>query len=99
MRKVTIAAVQMQCSAVVSENIEKADAMVRQAAVVRVRQLRRAVICLVARLQQRIRVTLVVRVPVRIVVLAVLVLAAKVVMLRVRSRARAASAESATSRV
>ena len=32
MRKVTIAAVQMQCSAVVSENIEKADAMVRQAA-------------------------------------------------------------------
>ena len=32
MRKVTIAAVQMQCSDVVSENIEKADAMVRQAA-------------------------------------------------------------------
>lgn len=32
MRKVTIAAVQMQCSDVVSENIEKVDAMVRQAA-------------------------------------------------------------------
>lgn len=32
MRNVTIAAVQMQCSDVVSENIEKADAMVRQAA-------------------------------------------------------------------
>lgn len=32
MRKVTIAAVQMQCNDVVSENIEKADAMVRQAA-------------------------------------------------------------------
>ena len=32
MRNVTIAAVQMQCSDVVGENIEKADAMVRQAA-------------------------------------------------------------------
>ena len=32
MRKVTIAAVQMQCSISVSENIEKADAMVRRAA-------------------------------------------------------------------
>lgn len=32
MRNVTIAAVQMQCSDMVSENIEKADAMVRQAA-------------------------------------------------------------------
>ena len=32
MRNVTIAAVQMKCSDVVSENIEKADAMVRQAA-------------------------------------------------------------------
>ncbi len=32
MRKVTLAAVQMQCGTVVSENIEKADRMVRQAA-------------------------------------------------------------------
>ncbi|MCD7883312.1 MAG: N-carbamoylputrescine amidase [Lachnospiraceae bacterium] len=32
MRNVTVAAVQMQCSRVVSENIEKADRMVRQAA-------------------------------------------------------------------
>ena len=32
MRNVTIAAVQMQCSISVSENIEKADAMVRRAA-------------------------------------------------------------------
>ena len=32
MRKVTIGTVQMKCSTVVSENIEKADAMVREAA-------------------------------------------------------------------
>ena len=32
MRKVTVAAIQMQCSKVVEENINKADQMVRQAA-------------------------------------------------------------------
>ena len=32
MRKVTVAAIQMRCTTVVSENIEKADKMVREAA-------------------------------------------------------------------
>lgn len=71
-------------------------AKVRQAVVVRVRQLRRAVICPAVRLQQRIRVILVVRVPVRIEALVEVVLATKVVMLRVRSPEQAVSAESAT---
>ena len=32
MRKITVAAIQMRCSAVVEENIRKAEEMVRQAA-------------------------------------------------------------------